>query len=194
MHEGKNMGIMTTLKKPTCRKRGWGGRAVRRPRLPSAPCWCPCAVSLPWQRLARLHACALSQPPPLRSAPALQELWYQSLQALITPLTALMAFESVLRCPSRGRQPVPRHPSCPCPAARGGRPWRGARARPGGVLARGVARGVRADARRGHQREQGWQVGGRGRWKRPFDFPIPCRQAHVRCSCPRISDVVELWV
>ena len=42
------------------------------------------------------------------------------------------------------------------------------RARPGGVLARGAARGVRADARRGHQREQsgmGWAnaVGGKGR-------------------------------
>src|SRR4030095_15220378 len=31
------------------------------------------------------------------------------------------------------RQPVPSHPSCPCPAARGGARWRGApRARPDG--------------------------------------------------------------
>jgi hypothetical protein len=27
--------------------RGWGGMAVRRPRLPNAPCWGPCAASLP---------------------------------------------------------------------------------------------------------------------------------------------------
>ena len=37
-----------------------------------------------------------------------------------------------------------------------------------------LARGVRADPRRGHQRA-GWHgVGGRSRWKRLFEFPIPC--------------------
>jgi hypothetical protein len=68
----------------------------------------------------------------------------------------------------------PGHPSCPCPAVRGGTRWRGApRARPGGVLARvGGARGAgRRQARAPAGAE--WQgVGGRGRWKRPFDFPI----------------------
>jgi hypothetical protein len=59
-------------------------------------------------------------------------------------LTALIAFESVPSQPPQPRpQPVPSHPSCPWPA-------------------------VRADARRGHQREQsgmGWAdvVGGKGR-------------------------------
>ena len=141
----------------------------------------------PWQRPARPHACvtrlslsSLSHVPslsrrPSAAPPALQELLYQSLQALIASLTALIAFESVPSKPPQPRwQPVPSHPSCPCPAARGGARWRGApRARPGGALARvGGARGA--------GRRQAWApagaewhgVGGRGRWKRPFDFPI----------------------
>jgi hypothetical protein len=78
-------------------------------------------------------------------------------------------YEAPSKPPQPGWQPVPSHPSCPCPAARGG---------PGGAGRLGhalvgyapgwAARGVRADARRGHQREQGgrgWAdaVGGKGR-------------------------------
>ena len=49
--------------------------------------------------------------------------------------------------------PVPSHPSCPCAAVRaGGLPAASSAGQP-------LARGVRADPVR-------------GRWKRPFDFPI----------------------
>jgi hypothetical protein len=69
------------------------------------------------------------------------------------------------------RQPVPSHPSCPCPAARGGARGRGApRARPGGVLARvGGARGAGRRQARALAGAEWHGVGGRGRWKRPFD-------------------------
>jgi hypothetical protein len=72
------------------------------------------------------------------------------------------------------RQPVPSHPSCPCPAARGGARWCGApRARPGGVLARvGGARGAGRRQARAPAGAEWHGVGGRGQWKRPFDFPI----------------------
>jgi len=75
------------------------------------------------------------------------------------------------------RLPVPSHPSCPCAALRaGGRPAVSSAGQP-------PARGVRADPRRGQQRagwQQGWQgVGGRGRGKRPFDFPIPASKHGV---------------
>src|SRR5262249_17827324 len=68
------------------------------------------------------------------------------------------------------RQPVPSHPSCPCPAARGGARWRGApRARPDGVLARvGGARGAGRRQARAPAGAEWHGVGGRGRWKRPF--------------------------
>jgi hypothetical protein len=72
------------------------------------------------------------------------------------------------------RLPVPSHPSCPCAAVRaGGLPAASSAGQP-------LARGGRADPRRGHQRA-GWHgVGGRSRWKRPFDFPIPL-------SLPRVA-------
>jgi hypothetical protein len=104
---------------------------------------------------------------PSAAPPALQELLYQSLQALIASLTALIAFESV---------PSSRAGS-PSPATRPVRALRRGVA-PGGAGRLGhalvgcspgwAARGVRADARRGHQREQsgmGWAdaVGGKGR-------------------------------
>ena len=128
--------------------RGWGGMAVRRPRLPSAPCWGPCAASLPVAASCtpEPRVCTRLSRRPSAAPPALQELLYQSLQALI-------AFESVPSSrPGRARRPVPPPVlSVPCGAGGGAR-WCGApRARPGGGLAR---------------------VGGRGRWKRPFDFPI----------------------
>ena len=53
------------------------------------------------------------------------------------------------------RLPVPSHPSCPCAAVRaGGLPAVSSAGQP-------LARGVRADPRRGHQRA-GWQQGGMG--------------------------------
>ena len=53
------------------------------------------------------------------------------------------------------RLPVPSHPSCPCAAVRaGGLPAASSAGQP-------LARGVRADPRRGHQRA-GWQQGGMG--------------------------------
>src|SRR4029453_12057032 len=82
--------------------RGLGGMAVLRPRLPSVPCSSPCAASLtvaascmPERVCTRLTA----------APPALQELLYQSLQALIASLTALIAFESVPS--SRAGSPSP---------------------------------------------------------------------------------------
>jgi len=76
--------------------------------------------------------------------------------------------------PQPHRQPVPNHPSCPCPAAQGGARWRGApRARPGGVLVRvGGARGAGRRQARAPAGAEWHGVGGRGQWKRPFDFPI----------------------
>jgi hypothetical protein len=53
------------------------------------------------------------------------------------------------------RLPVPSHPSCPCAAVRaGGLPAASSAGQP-------LARGVRADLRRRHQRA-GWQQGGMG--------------------------------
>ena len=108
---------------------------------------------------------------------ALQELLYQSLQALV-------AFESVTpeQPPPEQLQPcrllVPSHPFCPCAAVRaGGLPAASSVGQP-------LARGVRADPRRGHQRagwQQGGMGGGRSRWKRPFDFPIPDPDGATYC-------------
>ena len=72
----------------------------------------------------------------------------------------------------------------PAPSSRTGSPSpatrpvrarrRGApRARPGGVLARvGGARGAGRRQARAPAGAEWHGVGGRGRWKRPFDFPI----------------------
>ena len=73
---------------------------------------------------------------------------------------------------------VSSHPSCPCAAVRaGGLPAASSARQP-------LARGVRADPRRGHQRagwQQGGMGGGRSRWKRPFDFPIPDPDGATYC-------------
>ena len=80
---------------------------------PARPAGARVPHPFPWQRLARPHACArgvctrLSRRPSA-APPALQELLYQSLQALIASLTALIAFESVPSSrPSRAGSPSP---------------------------------------------------------------------------------------
>jgi hypothetical protein len=83
--------------------------------------------------------------------------------------------------PPPRRRPVPRPPACPCPAARAGGlpaaaragPWLASRAGAAGAGSRGRG-GRRARPGRAPPREGGWGHGGdgRGRWKRPFDFPI----------------------
>src|SRR5262247_1108262 len=70
---------------------------------------------------------------------------------------------------------LPSRAGSPSPATRPGRAqWRGApRARPGGVLARvGGARGAGRRQARAPAGAEWHGVGGRGRWKRSFDFPI----------------------
>src|SRR5262245_49625317 len=69
----------------------------------------------------------------------------------------------------------PSRAGSPSPATRPGCAlWRGApRARLGGGLARGGgARGAGRRQARAPAGAEGHGVGGRGRWKRPFDFPI----------------------
>ena len=149
---------------------GWGGMAALGQSPPSASRGCSCAaplvlaacctparvcISLSFVLAARCPiVCTRLSRRPSAALTALQELLYQSLQVLV-------AFESVTpeQPPPEQLQPcrlpVPSHPSCPCAAVRAG-----------GLLAASsagqpLARGVRADPRRGHQRA-GWQQGGMG--------------------------------
>src|SRR4029450_13113010 len=120
--------------------------------------------------------------------PALQELLYQFLQALIASLTALIAFESVpssrAGSPSPATRPVRalRRGVAPGGAGRLGHALMGCS--PGWAV-----RGGRADVRRGHQREQsgmGWAdaVGGKGRLIFLYSYIAWCRAREKRLrSC-----------
>ena len=57
MHEGKNMGIMTTLK-PTAESGGGEAGLPESASSPARPAGARVPYPFPWQRLARLHACA----------------------------------------------------------------------------------------------------------------------------------------
>jgi hypothetical protein len=156
--------------------------AVLRPRLPSAPCWCPCAASLtvaasctPARVCTRLSlVLAVPSCAPVSAAAPPQRLqrctsFCSSLFKLSSPLQQLSSRlnQSPPSRPSRAGSPSPA--TRPVRALRRGAP----RARPGGVLARvGGASGAGRRQARAPAGAEWHGVGGRGRWKRPFDFPI----------------------
>src|SRR5262245_30928339 len=126
--------------------------AVLCPRLPSAPCWCPCASSLP----------VAASVMPTRVCPPVSP---QRLQRCKSFCTSLFKLSSPLEQLSSRLHQSP-------PAAPAARPQPSVLSVPCGAGWRPVAR---ADVRRGHQREQsgrGWAdaVGGKGR----LIFLYPC--------------------
>ena len=154
---------------------GWGGMAARGQSPLSASRGCSCAaplvlaacctparvcISLSFVLAARcLIVCTRLSRCLSAALTVLQELLYQSLQALV-------AFESVTPSSSSRATPSRLPPSsssragCPSPATR---PVRALRCEPAASSAgQPLARGVRTDPRRGHQ-WAGWQQGGRGR-------------------------------
>jgi hypothetical protein len=105
---------------------------------------------------------------------------------------------NVQRCHVRNRHLPARQPSgcCLLPVGRpaSGAPmpgygsrWRGEHRR---TLAVRTAQGVWAAPRSGHQWDQG--VGARGRWKRPFEFPVLCVRPGVDTCCCGNRGVVSL--
>jgi hypothetical protein len=146
---------------------GWGGMAALGQSPPSASRGCSCAAPLV------LAACCT----PARVCISLSFVLAARCPIVCTrlsrrPSAALVAFESVTPEQLQPcRLPVPSHPSCPCAAVRAG-------GLPAGIQrwpATGAGRAGRSQARAAAGRvAAGWHgVGGRGRWKRPFDFPIP---------------------
>ena len=175
--------------------------AVRRPRLPSAPCWCPCAAShtvaascTPARVCTRLSL-VLGVP---SSAPVSAAAPPQRLQCCKRFCISLFKLSSAVLNQSPPAAPAalaarPQPPSCPCPAAgcpeaRGasGAPWWGARQ--GGRRAGCGPTQARAPA--GAE----WHgMGERSRWKRPFDFPILLRcSRHRRYGCDALRSPVAL--
>ena len=149
---------------------------------------------LPWQRPARPHACApvsrscslLAAPscaPVSAAAPPQRLQRYKSFCISLFKLSSRLNQSPPAASPEQlqpCRLPVPSHPSCPCAAVRaGGLPAASSAGQP-------LARGVRADPRRGQQRA-GWQqggmgwadaVGGKGRliFLSPQRYAAPCFQ------------------
>ena len=173
--------------------RGWGGMAVLRPRLPSAPCWCPCAAShtvaascTPVRVCTRL-ALVLAVPACAPVSAAAPPPRLQHCKSFCISLFKLSSPHPQLS--SRLQQSPPSRAGSPSPAPRPVRALRrGApRARHGGGAPGWAARGVWADARRGHQREQsgmGWAdtVGGKGRLIFLYSIRLPAYKPGVYCN------------
>jgi hypothetical protein len=160
--------LLLRLTSPRTRRVGWEAWPSGVRVSPARPAGARVPYPFPWQRLARLHACA-----PVSAAAPPQRLqrcksFCISLFKLSSPLErGLIAFESVPSKPPQPRgQPVPSPPSWPCPAARAccRQGWLAA----GALAQRGAGsrwRGVGGQMAR-------HRVDARGRWKRPFVLPI----------------------
>jgi hypothetical protein len=122
---------------------------------------------------------------PSAALPALQELLYQSLHALVafesvTPGSLPPSSSSRAGCPSPATHPV-RALRCAPPAGRRRQPalasrWRGACGPTPGA---------------GISGQDGSRVGGRGRWKRPCDFPIPACGAWALRELQRLCQMAK---
>jgi hypothetical protein len=138
--------LLLRLTSPRTRRVGWEAWPSCVRVSPARPAGARVPHPLPWQRLARPHACAPvsrscalshrvhpSQPPPRHSASGVARAFVSVSSSSHASLTALIAFESVpsSRAAARPQPPVLSVPCGAgwCPVARGasGTPWWGAR-------------------------------------------------------------------